>query len=342
MMSIGLFCALFFRGGTLPALAAAGTNNAISLISGTITARGSYQFSFTANAGQAYPISVSADLVYWSLLTNVIGTNGQLWFTDLDSPNFPQRFYQIAPATLTNMVFIRPGTFTMGSPASEVGHDSTEAPQTVVTISRAFWMGTFEVTQNEYVAVMGTNVSEFNSDPRLPAELISWTMATDYCAALTIQERAAGRLPPGYAYRLPTEAEWEYACRAGTTTPFGIGDGTDLSSAQANFDGTFPYGAAPSGQFLNRTTLPGTYVPNAWGLHDMHGNVWEWCRDWYGPYPGGSVTDPTGPATGSSHVLRGGGYDSLGQGCRSAVRDYRSPIYRSSLSGFRVVLASAL
>jgi formylglycine-generating enzyme required for sulfatase activity len=208
-----------------------------------------------------------------------------------------------------------------------------------VTISRGFWMGKYEVSQAEYVAVIGRNDSAFQY-PSLPADSISWTLATNYCYQLTLRERAAGRLPLWYAYRLPTEAEWEYACRAGTTTPFGIGDGKSLSSTQANFDGNFPYGGAAKGRYYNFTTVCGSYAPNAWGLYDMHGNVSEWCQDWYGPYPGGKVTDPKGPATGSDYVLRGGGYDSPGQGCRSAERDSRSPDYRYLMIGFRVVLAS--
>lgn len=304
-----------------------------------MSSEGVYHFSFEAKAGQAYPIGVSADLVYWSLLTNVVGEGGLLWVTDLEAPKFPQRFYQVGvPLTPTNMVFVRPGTFTMGSPESEASHDANEGPQTVVTLSRGFWIGKCEVSQAEFVAVMGANNSHFRN-PGLPVDGATWVMATDYCHALTERERAAGRLPTGHIYRLPTEAEWEYACRARTTTPFGIADGTSLGSAQANFDGTFPFGEAASGPFLNKTTLVGHYLPNAWGLYDMHGNVWEWCQDWYGPYPGGKATDPKGPAKGSERVLRGGGYTSLGQSCRSARRDRRSPGFANRIQGFRVVLA---
>jgi formylglycine-generating enzyme required for sulfatase activity len=339
---VALEYALFFLGATSPALAAGGTNDGVLLVDEKQSPAGLYQFSFAAKAGQTYPIVMSVDLVNWSPLTNVVGLGGPLWFTDLEAPKFRQRFYQIgvpATPTPTNLVFVGPGTFTMGSPESEEGHNSTEGPPTVVTLTRGFWMGKYEVTQEEYVAVTGTNVSWYTSDLKLPAELVSWILATNYCHQLTEKERAAGRLPAGYIYRLPTEAEWEYACRAGRTTPFGIGDGTSLSSTQANFDGTFPYGGAASGQYLSRTTRPGRYEPNAWGLYDMHGNVWEWCQDWFGAYPGGNVTDPKGPATGSERVVRGGGYPSLGKGCRSAERDSRRPGYISVFYGFRVVLA---
>jgi len=352
VVACALECALFFLESASPALAASGSGEGVRLVGEQMSTGGSYQFSFTANAGQAYPIGVSADLVQWSLLTNVVGRGAPLSVVDLEAPKFQRRFYQIVPAALTNMltntfastytnmVFVRPGTFTMGSPQSEQGRNSTEGPTTVVTLSRGFWIGKYEVTQEEYVAVIGTNDSFFTSILMLPADTTSWTMAANYCSKLTDRERAAGRLPVGYTFRLPTEAEWEYACRAGTTNPFGIGDGTSLGSSQANFDGNFPYGGAAKGPYFQMPTLPGHYMPNAWGLYDMHGNVWEWCQDWYGPYPGGEVTDPKGPATGSERVLRGGGYTSLAKGCRSAVRDSREPEYRNTINGFRVVLAS--
>ncbi len=325
-----------------PAQAATAGQHGILLRAGKISSAGFYEFSFPATPGQTYPIGVSADLKQWTLLTNAVGAEGPLSITDLDAPQFSWRFYQILPPTMTNMVFIRPGSFTMGSPDSEEGHLSTEAPQTVVTLTHGFWMGRFEVTQEEFVAVTGTNFSHFTFSPKFPADSVSWILATNYCQRLTDRERAAGRLPAGYVYRLPTEAEWEYACRAGTTTPFGIGDGTSLSSLQANFDGNFPYGGAEPAQYLMRTAPPGSFSPNAWGLYDMHGNVWEWCQDWDGTYPGGEVTDPTGPVTGTEHVLRGGGFSSLGQGCRSAVRDHRRPSFVHPLCGFRVVLGPTL
>lgn len=322
------------------ALGASGVTDGTELVDEKMSTQGLYQFSFSSKAGQTNPISVSVDLVNWSVLTNLVGKGEPLTFVDSDAPKFQQRFYQVGiPATPTNMVFIHPGSFLMGSPESEMGHVPAEGPETAVTLTRGFWMGKYEVSQNEYVAVIGTNISFFSFDPRLPADAVSWLAATNYCSRLTEKERAAGRLPAGYVYRLPTEAEWEYACRAGTTTPFAIGDGTNLSSAQANFDGNFPYGAATTGQYLDRTSLPGSYAPNAWGLYDMHGNLWEWCQDWYGSYPGGKLTDPTGPATGTEKVLRGGGYSSLAKGCRSAVRDNRRAGYASTLTGFRVVLA---
>ncbi len=237
------------------------------------------------------------------------------------------------------LVWIIPGTFTMGSPSTEAGRWLDEGPQTVVTLTQGFFMGRCEVTQREYLAVTGTNPSYFTGGLDQPVEEVSWFDATNYCRLLTAQERAAGRLPGGWEYRLPTEAQWEYASRAGTTTPFGIGNGTSLGSAQGNIYGDFPYGGAPVGPFLARTTTVGSYIPNAWGLYDMHGNVWEWCLDWYAhSLPGGSVTNPTGPASGSHRLRRGGGWFDYGRECRSATRGRLSPGIRDYGFGFRVAL----
>jgi formylglycine-generating enzyme required for sulfatase activity len=180
-----------------------------------------------------------------------------------------------------------------------------------------------------------------------PVEQVSWNDAVAYCAALTQRERAAGRLSAGYEYRLPTGAQWEYACRAGTTTAFHYGPA--LRSGTASFCGCYEYPPCggftlycynPSGVCLWRTTTVGSYAPNAWGLYDMHGNVCEWCLDWYGAYPGGSVIDPTGSSTGSFRVIRGGGWGSYACSCRSAYRDGFRPDYRDFGLGFRVALVA--
>lgn len=245
------------------------------------------------------------------------------------------------------MVWIPCGTFTMGSPDNEPARYSWEGPQTRVTISHGFWMGRYEVTQGEYLAVMGSNPSYFIGDLNRPVEQVSWFDAVAYCTALTTREQNAGRLPAGYVYRLPTEAEWEYACRAGTTTPLHFGN--ELRSGMANFNGHSeylvgdPYHSNPSGIYLNRTTAVGSYAPNAWGLYDMHGNVWEWCSDWWSAnLPGGSVTDPQGPSLGSSErVIRSGAWDAEAHDCRSALRYGNFPAGRYTHDGFRVVLASS-
>jgi sulfatase modifying factor 1 len=240
---------------------------------------------------------------------------------------------------LARLVWIPAGTFTMGSPAKEVDRWSYEGPQTVVTLSRGFWLGKYEVTQREYLAVVGTNPSYFEGDLDRPVEQVSWNSATDYCGRLTARERAAGRLPAGYEYRLPTEAQWEYACRAGTTTATAFGN--SLSSTQANFAGDYPYNGGAKGPYLGRTTKVGSYAPNAWGLYDLHGNVLEWCLDWWSDaLPGGGVTDPKGPNAGSARVLRGGGWFDSGLLCRSAFRYGGDPDARGSYLGFRAALVA--
>jgi formylglycine-generating enzyme required for sulfatase activity len=309
-----------------------------------LSSQGLYRFFFDAKAGQAYSIAVSFDLINWNILTNVQGGGEALWVEDWEAWKFQRRFYQVGtstkvlPTPITNMIFIGPGTFTMGSPATEDGANPNERPQTVVTLSREFWIGKYEVNQRDYVELVGSNNSN-HEDPRLPVDFANWSQATNFCQKLTERERAQGRLPVGFVYRLPYEAEWEYACRAGSTSAVALGVGTSLSSTQANFDGTFPYGGAVPGPNLGTTTVGGTYGPNAWGIYDMHGNVGEWCQDFYGPYPGGAITDPKGPATGFTRVFRGGGYRSVGKNCRSSKREGLSPTLRNFAQGFRVVLA---
>ncbi|MBM4247480.1 MAG: hypothetical protein FJ148_27445, partial [Deltaproteobacteria bacterium] len=192
-----------------------------------------------------------------------------------------------APESALGMVPIAPGTFQMGSTAGQ----SNEQPVHPVTLSYPFWMGKYEVTQAQYQSVVGSNPSYFQganapNAPQRPVEQVSWNSAVAYCQALTATEQAAGRVPAGYQYRLPTEAEWEYCCRAGTTTEWNTG--TSLSTSQANFQGALANGTYTSGQ----TAVVGSYAPNAFGLHDMHGNVWEWCLDSYALYAPGPVTDP--------------------------------------------------
>jgi len=256
-----------------------------------------------------------------------------------------QAFYRAVH--YTNMAYIPPGTFTMGSPESEPARLPAEGPQTQVTITRGFLMGKFEVTQAEFLNVMGTNPSGFAGNLSLPVETVSWNDAVAYCAALTTKERNGGQLPPGFAYRLPTEAEWEYACRGGATTAFHYG--AALRSGMANFNGLNEYPPCggdtyvcnnPSGVYMGGTTNVGSFPSNAWGLHDMHGNVWEWCHDWFAEeLPGGNISDPQGPEEGDVRMIRGGSWDDNAWGCRSANRFYIYPDGRSNSIGFRVVLA---
>jgi formylglycine-generating enzyme required for sulfatase activity len=267
----------------------------------------------------------------------VVGNDGTIL---VKVPMFYRVRGEAEPVGLKGMVWIAPGTFTMGSPASEPDRSSDEGPLTVVTISRGFFLGNREVTQREYMGVMGGNPSYFTGDLDRPVEQVSWNDALSYCEKLTQQERTAGRLPEGYEYRLPTEAQWEYACRAGTTTATAYGN--SLSSAQANFIGEYPYNGGAAGPRLGQTAKVGSYTPNAWGLYDMHGNVWEWCADWYsGSYSGGSVTDPGGPSSGSRRVVRGGGWlNFFGRDCRSANRGGNDPSFWSFEGGFRTALVA--
>ena len=244
------------------------------------------------------------------------------------------------------MVRIESGTFLMGSPADEPQRVWNET-QRQVTVS-AFSMGKYPVTQKEYEEVMGTNPSYFKGED-LPVETVSWFDAIEYCNRLSQREG----LTPAYTisgsendrtvtwnrnangYRLPTEAEWEYACRAETTTPFNTGN--NITTSEANYNGNRPYNNNARGENREQTTPVGTFEPNAWGLHDMHGNVWEWCWDWYDDYPRVAETDPMGPSHGALRVLRGGSWRYDGQLLRSAFRDYHYPSFRQSLMGFRVV-----
>jgi formylglycine-generating enzyme required for sulfatase activity len=272
-------------------------------------------------------------------------------WTDPSAPTPGQRFYRAvsvpAPAN-TNLVFIQPGTFTMGSPTNEAERGSDEAQHTV-TISRGFWMEKYLVTQRGYLGVVGskpsyfTSANGFSDDLTRPVETVNWHDATNYCALRTQQDRAAGLIPTNYAYRLPTESEWEYAARAGRTTAFYLGG--RLRSGQANFNGQYECDALvgtinnPSGIYLGITTPVGSYAPNPWGLYDMIGNVSEWCQDWHDVYPGGSVIDPQGPATGTFRVIRGGNWQNYARNCRSAIRNSTYPEYRDNFFGFRVLLA---
>ncbi len=244
------------------------------------------------------------------------------------------------------LVNIPAGTFLMGAPASEAEHFAWEDPQTEVTITSSFKMGQFELTQAEYQAVMSNNPSYFSGVSNRPVEEVNWADAMDYCGQLTDSQRLAGCLPAGWAYRLPTEAEWEYACRAGTTTAFAYGPA--LRSGMATFDGLEEYDATlgtifnPNGVAATRPSAVGAYTANAWGLFDMHGNVWEWCLDWWASQlPGGSVTDPEGPDSGVDRVVRGGCWYDDGRVCRSAYRAQADPGYRGNDIGFRVVLIPA-
>jgi formylglycine-generating enzyme required for sulfatase activity len=230
------------------------------------------------------------------------------------------------------LVLIPKGTFLMGSPESEEGRDSDET-QHEVTFSQGYYLGIHEVTQAQYEQVMGKNPSYFDRDkvavPQShPVEQVSWGDAVEFCKRLSElpEEKKAGRV-----YRLPTEAEWEYACRAGSKSAYSCGENSTLLVDQAWLKGN-----------SNEKNHPvGEKKPNAWGLFDMHGNVWEWCSDWYEQYPAGAVTDPVGPRMGSARVFRGGCWHHEAATCRSAFRNWFAPSYRNYYVGFRIALSPA-
>jgi uncharacterized protein (TIGR02996 family) len=239
------------------------------------------------------------------------------------------------------MEFVRipAGTFLMGAPRDEENRYDDELPRHSVTLTRPYYLAAYQVTQGMFHHVMGTNPSRFNEErrggPNHPVDFVTWIEAEEFC-------RRLGELPAelelGHQYRLPTEAEWEHACRSGTSTVFFPGD--KLSSYEANFDGTYPYGGAVRGPYRSRTMPVGSYRPNAFGLYDTHGNVWEWCADWYDEflYSEREEIDPQGPETGYRRVLRGGSWFNNGGSCRSAYRYFSEPETRDPHVGFRVVL----
>ena len=209
----------------------------------------------------------------------------------------------------------------MGSPASEADRDNDET-QHQITLTRGFWMLETQVTQAMWESVMGNNPSHFKG-AKLPVESVSWDACQEFITKLNALLAGTPGTPAGYKFSLPTEAQWEYACRAGTTTAYHFGD--TLTQQQANFDGL-------------ETKAVGTYPANAWGLHDMHGNVWEWCLDWLDDYPSGAITDPTGADRGSSRVFRGGSWRNFARHCRSALRSDFVPTSGFSHIGLRLSL----
>jgi formylglycine-generating enzyme required for sulfatase activity len=240
-----------------------------------------------------------------------------------------------------NFVSISNGSFTMG----QADGNSDESPTRTVTISNGFFMGKYEVTQEQYQKIMGTNPSHFTTDTNLPVEQVSWYYAVSFCNKLSINQG----LKPCYTdsdgsttinsgdtvtcdwsangYRLPTEAEWEYCCRAGTTTIYSCGD---------SFDSAYGWYYSNSS---SKTHVVGTKTANPWGLHDMHGNVWEWCWDWYDSdyYSANDNSDPRGPDSGSVLVNRGGSWDYFASYLRSADRHSYYPNGTSDYIGFRVL-----
>jgi formylglycine-generating enzyme required for sulfatase activity len=273
-----------------------------------------------------------------------------------------------------DLVWIAPGTFTMGAPESEPMSKSDERPQMQVTLTKGFWLGKTIFTIGQWKSVTGLDVRgqlsnvlhddtlydlggkkqtirDFmrfsrDADPRrylagegmdLPMYFVSWNNAMDLCKTLNERERSAGRLPAGYEYNLPTEAQYEYACRAGTTGAT-YGELDKIAWYSANSPDDYVGKGFKVGRRTGGPRSVAQKIPNAWGLYDMSGNIWQWCRDWYGPLPGGSVTDPAGPATGTYRVNRGGSFGSGPGDERPAGRAKNPPAEGSAYRGFRLAL----
>ena len=274
----------------------------------------------------------STDAVNWTEVASasspykVALNDKQLFFCSggqVPVPEPGENFSTLLPGGVgLDMNWIKLGTFIMGSPSDELGREDDEI-QHEVTLSKGYWMGKYEVTQAQYEAVMGTNPSKWKGAD-LPVEMVSWNDAMVFCAKLTEIEKAAGRLPQGYEYTLPTEAQWEYACRAGTTTALNNGKNLSDEWECPEMDEVGWY-YDNSGK---KTHPVGQKLPNAWGLYDMHGNVWEWCLDWYPGYEG------------SNRMVRGGSWCNYAKGCRSANRNSNNPSSSHGSLGFRVALSA--
>ncbi|MGZ0019425.1 formylglycine-generating enzyme family protein [Nitrosomonas sp. wSCUT-2] len=237
-------------------------------------------------------------------------------YMDLNYQGVCQRFRWILPCN-----------FLMGSPENEVERSADEILHPV-TLTRGFWLADTTCTQALWQAVMNENPSEFIGDLGLPVESVNWLDVQQFIERLNT-------LFPDLQVHFPTEAQWEYACRAGTQTPFSFGD--DITPKQVNYDGNYPYVGGGNGLFRGKTVPVKSLPPNAWGLYEMHGNVWEWCADWYGDYPREAVIDPIGPGQGDRRVVRGGSWYFHASYTRSACRYGLEPEFRAYSLGFRLV-----
>jgi uncharacterized protein (TIGR02996 family) len=239
-------------------------------------------------------------------------------------PCVPRQTIALSEKVELTLAWIPPGTFRMGSPTGEAQRGKDERRHRVL-LTRGFYLGIHAVTQAQWQAVMGDNPSHFKGEDR-PVEQVSWDDCQAFCAKLS-QMTDKG-------FCLPTEAEWEYACRAGTTTPFSFGE--TIGTEQANYDGNYPYGRGRKGDYRQQTTPVGSFPANAWGLFDMHGNVFEWCQDWYGSYSKRHIKDPQSGNNGGARVLRGGSWIGSAGNCRAAYRGGYAPAARSNSCGVRV------
>jgi formylglycine-generating enzyme required for sulfatase activity len=267
------------------------------------------------------PAIMNRFFVATGLLLSFFASAGQL--TAADAPPMKTTL-DLGGGVKLELVLAPAGKFVMGSPNTEAKRSKNESPQREVAISKAFFIGAYEVTQEQFESVMGVNPSKFKG-ARNPVENVNWDEAVKFCQKLAAKT--------GKTCRLPTEAEWEYACRAGSKTAYCNGDDAEglKKVGWCSYDGK--WGSA-------KTTKPvGSFQPNAWGLYDMHGNVWEWCSDWYAEtYSGAGDTDPHGPPEGKFRVIRGGVWNDFPYDCRSAKREWRDPAKRTNGFGIRVVM----
>ena len=259
-----------------------------------------------------------------ALISTVAALAGD-FSVDAQPKNLPKPPEPFTNSIGIQFVWIPSGNFMMGSPKEEEKRFEEEI-QHKVTLTKGFYMGVYTVTQEQWKEIMGNNPSQFKGEKNLPVETVSWGECQEFIEKLREKDKKL--------YRLPTEAEWEYVCRAGTTTPFHFGE--TISTDQANYDGNFTYGNGKKGIYREKTTPVGSYPANAWGLHDMHGNVWQWCQDWFGDYPQKNVVNPKGANTGSNRVLRGGSWSNDPRNCRSAYRYRYVPGLSNNRIGFRL------
>ncbi len=261
-------------------------------------------------------------------------------FASPSSTTSPERYFdgqRIVPKIKMVLVPINAGSFMMGSTTGE----KDEQPVHKVHITYPFWIGKYEVSQKEYDAVMDMNPS-FNRNPKKPVSNVSWFQAVEFCSRLN--SKRCKKIPKQYIYRLPTEAEWEYCCRAGNSSEFNFGNNPSMSYKYANFcdvsnTNKLPWQDKTQNDRFNKLAPVGSFLPNAWGIHDIHGNVWEWCLDNFGEYIGEIQTNPCGSENGFTKVLRGGSWYHGVKGCRSANRDGVDPGSNDKDFGFRIVLA---
>lgn len=290
--------------------------------------------NWEAGAGEQFEVQnkTSLDALAWSDMGSITNTNSTGFMAaNIDSIQQPQQYFRlrkIPPMPVSDsMVWISPGTFQMGTPESDANRTIFELPQFQITMTNGFFISRCEVTQWQYQNIMSHNPCLWRGSLDQPVENVSWYDARSFCAKFTDQERRNGRISNGFYYRLPTEAEWEYAARAGTTSLYGFGNDSTLLEQH--------------GWYVANADVPspvGLLSTNSWGLSDVHGNVYEWCWDWIGQAPSGPVTNYMGATNGAYHGLRGGSWKSPATECRSSWRKGYGPSYRDMTVGFRMVL----